>query len=143
MYRLFVLAGVLTLAVLVAGIQVQAEEKDKDKDDSKPKNIKEVMKKAHAADDAFRKGIAKNIKDKDFEAAATTMKAWVAISGHLGSFDPPKGEKADWEKVTKKYAENVKTLAKAVEDKDGKVANKALGVVNASCGGCHKAHKGK
>jgi len=146
MQRLFVLAGVVALAVLVAG--VRAEDKDDkevkdDKKDEKPKNIKAFMKKAHAGDEAFKSVVTKAAKDKEYDTAATALKAWVAISGSLSEFDPPKGEKEDWAKLSKKYAEDVKALAKAVDDKDDKAIAARLKTINSSCGGCHKSHKGK
>src|SRR4051812_32447857 len=112
MQRLFVLAGVLVLAVLVAGVRAEdKDEKDKDVKKEKPKNIKAFMKKAHAGEEAFKAVVTKAAKDKEYDTAATTMKAWVAISGSLGEFDPPKGEKEDWAKLTKKYAADVKALS--------------------------------
>jgi cytochrome c556 len=137
MYRLFVLAGMLALTVFVS-CSVQAEDKDGDK----PKSIGEIMKKAHAGDKAFKAAITKALKAKDFEEAGTTMKAWGALAPQLGSFDPPEGDKASWKKLTKKYATDVKALSKAIEDKDGKAAGKALKAINSSCGACHKVHKG-
>src|SRR4051812_40968559 len=89
--RLFVLTGLLVLAVLVSGLK--AEDKDKDtKKEEKPKDISEIMKKAHAGDEAFLATVKGNVKDKEFDKAATTTKAWVAIGSHLGEFKPPKGE---------------------------------------------------
>jgi cytochrome c556 len=140
MQRLFVLAGALALAVTFSAVAV-AEDK---KDEKKPKSIKEVMKKAHAGDTAFKAAITKAVKAKEFDDdAKSTMKAWVAIGSHLGEFDPPKGEKDSWKELTKKYAEDLKALAKAVDSKDAEAAGKALKSVNGSCGACHKAHKGK
>jgi len=136
MYRLIVLAGLLGLVAVVSGA-AQADDKD-----SKAKDIGEVMKKAHTADEAFRKVIAKAVKDKDYESAATTAKAWVALSSQLGKFDPPKGEKASWKKLTTKYAKDVKSLAGAIDKKNARGAGQALATINKSCGTCHKAHKG-
>jgi cytochrome c556 len=130
----FMLTGLLALAVIVTGA-AQAEDK--------PESIKEIMKKAHAGDEAFRSSIGKALKAKDFESAATTMKAWSALAPHLGSFDPPKGDKESWKKMTKKYAENVKALTKAIDDKDARAAGKDLKAINSMCVTCHKAHKGK
>jgi cytochrome c556 len=135
MFR-FMLTGLLALAVLVSGGAL-AEDKDK------PESIKEVMKKAHAGNEAFRAAIGKALKGKDFDSAATTMKAWAGLAPHLGDFDPPKGDKDSWKKATKKYADTVKALSKAIDDKDAKTAGKELKAINSSCGACHKAHKGK
>jgi cytochrome c556 len=142
MYRRLVLAGVLVLAVLAWAAAALAEDKDKDKKD-KPKSISAILKKAHAGDEAFRASIAEALKEKDFEKAGTTMKAWGALAPHLGDFDPPKGDKKSWEKLTKKYANDVKALSKAVTNKNAKAATAALKTINDSCGKCHTAHRPK
>jgi len=142
MQRLFVLAGALALALAVVVTGVKAEDKDEKKD--KPKNIKEVMKKAHAGDSAFKTVVGKAIKAKDFDDdAKNAMKAWVAIGSALGEFDPPRGEKESWTKQTKKYAEDLKKLAKAVNDKDAEAAATAFDTVDKGCGACHSKHKPK
>src|SRR5262249_40117069 len=115
---------------------------DKDTKD-KAKNIGEIMKKAHAGDDALKAAVTKGVKEKDFESAGTAMKAWVALSSQLGSFDPPKGEKESWAKLTKKYAADVKALSKAVDDKDAKEAGAKLKAINTGCAGCHTEHRPK
>jgi hypothetical protein len=135
MYRLFALAGLLGLAVVVSTASVKAE------DDKKPKDIGEIMKKAHQGESAFRAAVAKALRAKDFDKARTTTKAWVAIAGHLGTFDPPKGEKESWKKLTKSYAETVKSLDKAVADKEAKEAGAALKKIITSCKTCHTAHR--
>jgi len=141
MYRLFVLAGLLALVGLVASAQVQAD--DKDKDTKKPKSIGAIMKKAHAGDDALRTAVTKALKDKDFKKAAEPIKAWVVIASHLDSFKPPKGNANSWKKQTKKYAANVKSLAKAIQDKDEDDAAAKLKTVNEGCGACHRIHRPK
>ena len=73
MYRLFALAALLGLAVVVSTTNAKAED-DKDK----PKNIGEIMKKAHSGASSFRATVAKDLKAKDYESAAKTAKAWVA-----------------------------------------------------------------
>src|SRR4051794_27590474 len=60
MRRVYMLAGVLTLAVLVTGLHAQ----DKDKGE-KPKDVKSFMKQAHAGDAAFKSVVTKAAKDKE------------------------------------------------------------------------------
>ena len=87
--------------------------------------------------------VTKGAKEKDYDKAGTALKAWVALSSHLDEFDPPKGDKDDWKKLTKQYAADVKSLAKAVDDKDDKAIGAGLKSINTSCKTCHSAHKGK
>jgi hypothetical protein len=137
MFRLFVLGGLLALAVFVSGVQAQ----DKDTKKDKPKDIGEIMKKAHAGEGAFRSAVTRAIKAKDFAKGADPMKAWVAIATHLSTFDPPKGTKESWDKLTKEYSGQIKDLAKAVDDKDASGANASLKKINMNCGTCHRQHR--
>jgi len=143
MYRLFVLAGLLALTGLVLSAQVQAQDKDKTTKSDKPKSIGEIMKKAHAGEGALRSAVSKAVQAKDFAKAAEPMKAWVAIATHLDSFKPPLGEEKSWKKQTKKYSSDVKSLAKAIEDKDAKTASSSLKTINGSCLNCHRVHRKK
>ena len=140
MVRLFVLAGLLALAVLVFGTPLLAEDKDKKKD-AKPKSIEEVMERAHAGDDAYKAVVTAALKSGDFDKAAAPMKAWSALAPHLGRFDPPKGDKASWKKLAKQYGEQVKALAVAIDKKDKDKAKATLSKLNTSCASCHKQHK--
>jgi hypothetical protein len=138
MYRLYTLAGLLGLVVVLSTASLKAED---DKKDAKPKNIGEIMKKAHLGEGALRAAVIKSLKTNDYETAGKTAKAWVAISGHLGSFNPPKGDKESWKKLTKTYAATVKDLEKAIGKKDGKEAMAVIKKINTSCGKCHNAHR--
>src|SRR5690349_11012706 len=60
MYRLFVLAGLLVLAVVVSGAVEAQDKSTKDK----PKSIGEIMKKAHAGDGALKTAVTKAVKAK-------------------------------------------------------------------------------
>ena len=69
------------------------------------------------------------------------LTAFEPIPDSLGKNKPAKGDEKSWETLSKKYAESTKATAKAVDDKDAKAVNTALGGIN--CMECHKAHKGK
>lgn len=137
MYRWFGLGGLLALAAIVFGVRVQAE----DRKDDKPKDIGEIMKKAHAGDGALKTAVTKALKAKDYKKAGEPMKAWVAIASHLGSFTPPRGGEKSWKKQSEKYGSDVKALAKAIDDKDADAASAALKTINTGCGTCHKVHR--
>jgi cytochrome c556 len=137
MVRRIFLTGLLGLAFVVSAA-TSADEKEK-----KPESIKEFMKTAHKGADAYVAVVGKALKAKDFEKAAPTAKAWAALAPHLGDFDPPKGDKESWKKLTKKYATAVEALNKAVEGKDAKAAGSAFKAASTSCKGCHTAHRGK
>jgi cytochrome c556 len=136
MNRLFVLAGLLALAVIVAGTGVQAEDKDK------TPSIKELMQKMHGKK-GFRAAVPKEIKDKDWDTAAKDAKAWFTCAQALTKATPKKGEKEDFTKLATTYCKTVKTLLDACESKDAKKANGALGKIGGTCKSCHDGHRGK
>ena len=133
MYRPLALSAAILMAVACS---VAAEDKE-----AKPKDIEEIMKKAHGGAKAYIKAVNKAVKDKKWDDAAPTAKAWAAIAPHLSSFDPPKGDKASWKKMADAYGKQVKELEAAVKEKDEKAAKAALGKIQKGCGSCHKAHK--
>lgn len=109
--------------------------------DDKLPTIKEIMGKGHKGTDAYIAKIKTDAKDGKWDDAKDYAKSLVAFGEALGKNKPPKGEAESWEKLTKKYLDNTKTVAKAVDDKDAGATNKALGAITKSCGECHSAHK--
>jgi cytochrome c556 len=59
----------------------------------------------------------------------------------LGKNDPPRGEKASWDKLTKALADASKELDAAAKKEDLKKTNEVVKKIGASCKGCHEAHK--
>lgn len=134
MNRLFVLAGMLALAVIIGSAGIQAEEKDK------APSIKVIMKKTHGKD-GLRGAVSKDIKGKDWDAATKDAKEWFEHAQALTKAKPKKGEKESWEKLSGTYCKTVKTLVDACEAKDSKKAGGALGKIGGTCKSCHDAHK--
>jgi len=119
----FLVAGIVMVACmfLVIGTNGAA---DKDKKEEKPKfTIKEVMKKAHAGDNALRKKVLKGEATDEEKAQLTAM--YIALSQNA----PPKGEADDWKKITK-------TIIDAYKDGDLKAYAKAT-----DCKACHSKFK--
>jgi hypothetical protein len=111
--------------------------------DEKTPTIKEIMTEGHKGTDAFLTKIGKEAKAAKWEDAATHAKALAVFGEALGKNKAPKGNPASWEKLAKKYHDNTAAVLKAVEKKDAAGTDKALKTIQASCGECHKAHKGK
>ena len=134
------LAGVLGLmaAVLAGGAGgVRAE----DKKDEKVPTVKEIMQKGHKGTDAYIGKLKKLAKDEKWDEAKEISKTLAFFGENLGKNKPTKGDAESWEKLSKKYAESTKAAHKAVEDKDAKAVDKALGSIN--CAECHKEHRPK
>src|SRR5262245_44903988 len=137
MTRLFLLTGALIMAVVLASTAVQAEDKDSKFE------IGDFMKKSHGKAGLRAKITTAVLKEKDYDSAKEVAKEWLAEAQKLAKATPPKGGKDAWEKVATAYCKQVKALSDACESKDAKKAEAALKAIGGSCGGCHKAHKGK
>ncbi len=77
----------------------------------------------------------------DWAEVLKDAKAIHKNGGYLAKNDPPRGEKADWEKLAKAYAANAKTLEEAAEKEDLAKARAATKKFGATCKTCHEAHK--
>src|SRR5262249_43149188 len=113
-------------------------------DDKKDPTIKEIMNKAHKGGNALIKVLEKELKapDVDWEHVQEHTKELLDLGKALGKNEPPKGEKASWEKLTKQYEDNATALNKAAEKKERKTAQDARAKLQGSCAGCHKQHRG-
>lgn len=108
--------------------------------DAKKYTIEDIMKKGHGSK-GLVKGIAKEVKDGKWDDAKTDAALLKDFGEALGSLKPGKGDEASWKKLSAKYKDSTAAVATAVDKKDAKGANAALGVIGKSCGECHKAHK--
>ncbi|MGL4552548.1 MAG: hypothetical protein ACRC33_15350, partial [Gemmataceae bacterium] len=137
MNRLFVLGGLLALAVAFSSVRAEDEKKE-----TKTKSISEIMKKAHVGKSL--KGIIQgSSKKKDWKTATSAAETWVGLAADLEKGKPGKGEAESWKELTAKYTTIIKGVEEAVGKKDAAAVEASIKEVNASCGSCHKAHKGK
>lgn len=128
------------LAVGIGAVSLGAALAD-DKDEPKiPDTIKEIMKKGHGAK-GLLKGIKGEVKEGKWDEALNDAKLLKAFGAGLGKIKPEKGDDANWKKQSEKYKENTLKVFKAVEKKDAKGADEALGLIGKSCKSCHDSHK--
>jgi cytochrome c556 len=127
----WLLAAAVAVWALTSAVTV-AEEADV--------SIKDVMAKANKPGGLVSK-IGKSLKGGDWDAVTADAKELVPLAEALAKNEPPKGDKASWEKLCGAYTENAKKLLAAAEKKDAKAAMAAQGALAKSCGGCHKTHK--
>jgi cytochrome c556 len=106
-------------------------------------DIETIMKKVNGKT-GLHKAIATDLKaaNIDWDAEQKKSKEYYELISSLGKNDPPKGDKKSWEKLTKSYADNAKSLNDACEKKDKSGVNSALNKIQGSCMACHKAHRG-
>ena len=104
--------------------------------------VDEIMKKV-----CSKKGAAGKcktaIEGEKWDDAQKQAKIMADLGGKLGKNDPPKGDKDDWEKLTKKFAKEAKAVADAAEKKDKDAATTAIKAFQnkKNCDGCHSMHK--
>lgn len=114
-------------------------------DDEETPTIKEIMGKVTKGPTAALGVLKKQLQEKkpDWEAIQETAGTIVKFASFMPKNDPPKGEKADFEKLAKNFAESAKSIEKAAKAKDTAAVKKAMGKMGGSCMTCHKAHKGQ
>jgi cytochrome c556 len=108
-----------------------------------PATIKEVMKALHKGADAPVSQLKNALKSDspDWKVVQEAAKVYAKHSPDLVKNDPPKGEKADFEKLAKAFNEQSEKLNKAAKDQNLADARAAFGKLSTSCMDCHKAHK--
>jgi cytochrome c556 len=126
-----VAAGLVLLAV---GVAVAADP-----------TIKEIMTKAHKGGKSLLANLNADLKDDepDWNDIQKDTKELVDLGTSLGKNTPPKGDQASWDRLTKAYLANVKTLDGAAENKNKGAAQTALKQIQGSCKECHMAHRGQ
>jgi cytochrome c556 len=143
MVRKFMRTGLLAAlgAVAVLTAYGATGTAGQEKKDDKIPDIKEIMQKGHKATDNYLDQIKAEVKGAKWEDAATHAKLLNGFGEALGKNKPSKGDDKSWKALCDKYAADTKAVLTAVEKKDADAANKAVGAIRGSCGGCHKAHK--
>lgn len=112
--------------------------------DDTPPTIKAAMGKLHKGGTAALPTVGKALKapNPDWKGIQTTSKLIAELSEAITGLEPPKGDKADYEKQIKAYTANAKMLKEAADKEDVAKASAAVAKLGASCKTCHAAHKG-
>ncbi len=134
MKRLVCVASTLATIALLAGARTQESA-----------TIKEVMDKLHKGGNAplAKLKTALKAESPDWTEVQGLTKDFVKFGALLEKNDPPRGEKADFEKLAKAYYKNAKALDDSAKAEDKGKAQSALNKIGASCKSCHTAHKGQ
>ncbi|MDR3635872.1 MAG: cytochrome c [Isosphaeraceae bacterium] len=107
-------------------------------------SIKEIMGKLHKGANAplgKLKGALK-AESPDWKEVQSLSKDFVILGAGLAKNEPPRGDKAAYEKLANSYYENAKDLDNAAKAEDKDKSQAALNKIGASCKACHTAHKG-
>lgn len=105
--------------------------------------IKEIMKRAHRTGTGLLVNIGKELKEDepDWNDVQKDSKEVVELGTSLGKNKPPKGEQASWDRLTKNYLANARSLEAAAQQKDKAATQTALTKLNNSCKECHPLHR--
>jgi hypothetical protein len=138
MMRLANLVAIVALGAVAALVLAPSRA-----DDKKPPTIKEIMTKAHKGANSLLSELGKDLKEDsvDWGHVQEHAKELLDLGKGLAKNEPPRGDKASWEKLTKLYEETATTLTKAAEKKDQKAAQAAQKKLAGMCKNCHSAHK--
>lgn len=68
-------------------------------------------------------------------------KEYVQLAGSMGKYDPPKGDKESWQKMTSAFTQSATDLERAAAAKDTQGAKAAHTALTKSCQSCHQAHR--
>jgi cytochrome c556 len=142
-YRMRSLICAASLLGLLAAVVWTSSPAGAQSDDETP-TIKQIMAKLHKGSKAPLSTVKNELKgdSPDWSKVETDAKIIEKLGAFLPKAEPPKGEKASYEKLAKAYATNAKNLKEAAEKQDldkARAASKSLG---GSCKACHAAHKG-
>ncbi|MHB1424639.1 MAG: hypothetical protein ACYC3I_15835 [Gemmataceae bacterium] len=69
-------------------------------------------------------------------------KEYAQLAASISKYDPPKGDKESWQRLSASFSRTATDLEHAAEKKDKKSALAAHEALNTSCKECHNAHKG-
>ena len=111
-------------------------------DDETP-TVKKIMATLHKGTKAPVNNVKALLKGDSPEWSKVEKDAVVIekLAVFLAKSDPPKGEKASYNKLTKAYETSAKDLKTAAEKEDLKSARAASKKLGDSCKACHTAHR--
>jgi len=138
MKPLFCVAGVAAVLVLAGLVSGPAAATN---DDETP-SIKKIMAKLHGKKAALPSIKAALKSDSpNWEKVQKDAKIYAEYSALLAKNDPPRGDKADYDKLAESLASAGKSLEKAADKEELKGSRDALKKIGASCKPCHDSHK--
>lgn len=136
MKRLFVCFGVVVTLALGLTLAGAATPED-------PASVKDIMKALHKGAQAPLTQLKTALKSDspDWTAVQSAAKVYAKFAPDLAKNDAPKGDSADFKKLSEAFEEAAKKLNTAATDKNLTDARDAFQTLAKSCMECHKAHK--
>lgn len=137
------LTALALFAFLAAGLLSLDQATGQDKDKDKVPTIKEIMGKLNKGENSLCPTLGKALKadSVNWTDIQPKTKEFQEFADALGKNPPPKGEKSNWEKLTKAYAAAAKELNDAAVKMDQKAAQAAQTTLANACKACHTEHR--
>jgi hypothetical protein len=106
--------------------------------------IKELMGKLTKGPTSLTSMIGKELETDPpaWETIQPQTKDYAKLAADLGKYDPAKGSKESWAKLTTAYADSATVLDMAAQAKDTNAARAAHKLILNSCMECHREHRG-
>ena len=129
----------IALVLSFSGMSTADEKTEK----GKGQTIKQVMKLCFDDEEGLLESLTTLTKEASpkWDTISQQTKSWVSAAESLGKNKPKKGTPESWEKLTKKFVEDGKTLDVAAGKKESKDVLAALKTIEGACKGCHPVHK--
>ncbi len=139
MRSLFCVSGVLAVLLMAGLVAATAGSAS----DEQTPSIKKVMQTLHKGKTSPLNTVKAALKrdSPDWTKVQKEAKLFATFGAALPKNDPPKGDKASFEKLAKAYASAAETLESSAKKEDLKGARDALNKITGSCAVCHKAHR--
>jgi hypothetical protein len=104
---------------------------------------KEIMGKLNKGPNALTPNLKRLLQkdDPDWGEIQSEAKEYATLTVALNKANPPMGDKASWDKLTKDYADIAKALEDAVKKKDKGSALAVHTRLSRACTNCHRVHR--
>ncbi len=108
-----------------------------------PPGIRQIMNKLGRGPNALTPVIGNELQQEPppWDTIQGQAKEYAQSAAELGKFDPPKGAKESWVKLTAAFADSGAELEKAAMAKDKEAARLSHDQLKNSCNACHQEHR--
>jgi hypothetical protein len=106
--------------------------------------IREAMMKLFKGRPSLKDSIGQelNADSPSWDTIQPQTKEFAELAASVNKYDPPKGSKESWSKLTTAFSEQATALGRAAAAKNKNDALTAYTTISESCKTCHQAHKG-
>ena len=139
MRSLFCAGGVLGVFLMAGLVAATAGSSS----DEETPTIKKVMQTLHKGKTSPLNTVKTALKGEspDWTKVQKEAKVFATYGAALPKNDPPRGDKASFEKLAKAYASSAEALDSSAKKEDLKGSRDAFNKISTSCTACHKDHR--